>query len=394
MGPIHRSPAALRGTLILGFSAFAVFAFVGSGGMAAAQGAPPAPAVTVAQPLARTISNWDEYTGRFEAVAQVEVRPRVSGFIDLVHFRDGQMVKKGDLLFTIDPRPYQLASEAARAEIARARAQVQLAESDFDRAESLSRNQTITARDVDQRRSSLAVARAALLVAEANLKTQELNVEWTQVRAPIDGRISDKRIDAGNLVAGGQGGNATLLTTIVALDPIHFLFDASEADYLRYSRLFQSGARPSGRDTPNPVQVKLSDETAWNRQGQMDFVDNQLNRRSGTIRGRAVFANADQFLTPGTFGRMRLWAGDAEALLIPDAAIVSDQARKIVLALGPDNKLVPKVVTLGPMADGLRVIREGLAKTDRVVINGLANPFVRPGAVVNPQAGEITIAQR
>jgi membrane fusion protein, multidrug efflux system len=355
---------------------------------ASAQGAPPAPQVVVAIPLAKKITQWDEYTGRFEPVAQVEIRARVSGFLDYVHFRDGQMVKKGDLLFTIDPRPFKLAAESAKADVARAKAQVELAEEDFDRAESLQKNKTITQRDIDLRRSNLSVAQAQLLSAEANLKTQDLNVEWTQVRAPIAGRISNKRIDVGNLVAGGQVG-ATLLTTVVALDPVHFIFDSSEADYLRYSRLFAAGQRPSGRDSPNPAEVKLADETEWKYKGKMDFVDNQLNPRSGTIRGRAVFENKDGFLTAGTFGRMRLWAGDAEALLIPDAAVVSDQARKIVLVLGAENKLLPKVVVLGGMAEGLRVVRSGLSAEDKIVINGLASPFVRPGVTVNPQAGEI-----
>lgn len=370
-------------------SALAVLAApLAAASRAGAQGGPPAPIVSVAQPLQQKVQLWDEYTGRFEAFEQVEVRARVSGYVDRVHFRDGQIIRRGELLFTIDPRPFDLAVEAARAEVARARAQVQLNENEVERAEGLVRNQTITARDVDQRRANLAIARAALLSAEASYKSAQLNVEWTQVKAPIDGRISDKRVDIGNLISGGQAG-ATLLTTIVRLDPIHFVFDASEADYLRYTRLFASGNRPSGRDNPNPVQVRLSDETEWRRTGRMDFVDNQLNIRSGTIRGRAVFDNADQLLTPGTFGRMRLWGGDAEALLVPDAAIVSDQARKVVLTVGADNKVVPKVVTLGPIANGLRIVRDGLRREDRVIVIGLANPMVRPGATVNPQPGEI-----
>ncbi len=355
-----------------------------------AQGGPPAPAVTVASPLMQKIAQWDEYTGRFEAFENVDLRPRVSGYIDKIHFRDGQIVSRGDLLFSIDVRPYQLALDGANADVARARAQVVLAENEVERADGLVRNQTITQRDVDQRRANLSVARATQLSAESAQKTAALNVEWTQVRAPISGRVSDRRIDVGNLVAGGQAG-ATLLTTIVSLDPIRFVFDASEADYIRYSRLSQTGQRASGRDTANPVQVRLSDETEWKRSGKMDFVDNQLNARSGTIRGRAVFENADQFLTPGTFGRMRLWGGDFDALLVPDSSIVSDQARKIVLAIGPENKIVPKVVTLGPISNGLRVIREGLTAQDRVVIDGLANPMVRPGATVNPKAGEIKL---
>lgn len=354
-------------------------------------GPPPVPAVVVAAPVAKRIIQWDEYTGRFEAVAQVEVRARVSGFVDSVHFRDGQTIRQGDLLFTIDPRPFELAVDAARAEVERTKAQVVLAELEVERAEGLTRNQTITQRDVDTRRSNLAVARAGLASAEANLKTALLNLEWTQVRAPIAGRISDKRVDAGNLVSGGASGS-TLLTTIVSLDPIHFTFEASEADYLRYTRLAASGNRPSGRDNPNPVQVRLADETEWKREGQMDFVDNALNARSSTIRGRAIFDNKDQLLTPGTFGRMRLYGGEIDAMLIPDASIVSDQTRKVVFTIGPENKVVPKPVTLGPIVDGLRVIRAGLTAQDRVIIQGLANPMVRPGVTVTPQPGEIKSA--
>ena len=362
-----------------------------AGTLAFAQGAPPAPTVMVASPLAKKVTQWDEYTGRFEAREQVEVRARVSGFVEQIHFRDGQIIKRGDLLFTIDQRPYALTVEASRAEVARTKAQVALAENEVERAEGLTRNQTITARDLDTRKSNLIAARASQSAAEANLKGAELNLEWTQVRAPIAGRISDRRIDAGNLIAGGQAG-ANLLTTIVSLDPIAFVFEASEADFIRYSRLLQNGSRASGRDNPNPVQVRLADEAAWKREGKMDFVDNQLNARSGTIRGRAIFDNKDEFLTPGTFGRMRLFSGELDGLMVPDAVIVSDQTRKVVMTVGPDNKVVPKPVTLGPIVDGLRVVLTGITATDKVIINGSANPMVRPGVVVNPQAGEIKLA--
>jgi membrane fusion protein, multidrug efflux system len=354
----------------------------------AQSGPPPAPPVSVAAPIARKVTLWDEYTGRFEAVEQVEVRARVSGFIEKVHFRDGQMIRQGDPLFSIDRRPYELTVEASRAEVTRARAQVTLAENEVERAEGLTRNQTITVRDLDTRRANLNVAKAAQAAAEANLKAAQLNLDWTDVKAPIAGRISNRRVDAGNLISGGAAG-ANLLTTIVTLDPIHFIFDASEQDYIRYTRLAASGARPSGRETANPVQVRLADETEWKREGRMDFVDNQLNARSATIRGRAIFDNKDLFISPGTFGRMRLFGGEADALLVPDSVVVSDQTRKIVMTVGPDNKVTPKVVTLGPLSDGLRVIRSGLAATDRVIVNGIANPMVRPGATVAPQPGEI-----
>jgi multidrug efflux system membrane fusion protein len=200
-------------------------------------------------------------------------------------------------------------------------------------------------------------------------------------------------VDAGNLVSSGQG-EATLLTTIVRLDQIYFVFDGSEADYIRYARLAAAGGRPSSRDAENPVQVRLADETEWTRTGRMNFVDNRLNARTGTIRGRAVFDNKDYFLTPGTFGRLRLFGGDIDALLIPDQAVISDQARKVVLVVGEDKKVIAKPVTLGPLSEGLRVVSSGLDAKDKVVISGLANPFVRPGAVVDPQPGSIRTAGR
>jgi RND family efflux transporter MFP subunit len=358
---------------------------------ALAQGAPPAPPVTVAAPLARKVAQWDEYTGRFEAVSNVEIRARVSGFIDRVAFTDGALVKKGDPLFVIDQRPYRIAVEAARADVAKAKAQVDVAQTDVGRANSLQQSHVLSQRDIDQRRATLNVAKATALAAEAELDTAELNLTWTEVRAPISGRISDKKVDVGNLISGGQAG-ATLLTTIVSTDPINFVFEASEADYVRYSRLAKEGARPSSREAHTPVQVRLSDESQWNRTGAMDFLDNQVNPRSGTIRGRAVFANHDNFLTPGTFGRMRLFGGDIEALMVPDASIVADQARKIVMVVGPDSKVVGKPVTLGPIIDGLRVVRSGLSRDDKVIITGLANPFVRPGVQVVVQAGTIQLA--
>ena len=352
---------------------------------ALAQGAPPAPPVTVATPLAKRVTNWDEFTGRFEASEQVDVRARVSGFVESVHFRDGDLVKSGDLLFTVDQRPYKLAVDAARAEVARAKAQVDLAQNEVERAEGLTQNRTITARDIDQRRANLNSAIASQQAAEANLKTAELNLEWTQVRAPLAGRASNRRVDAGNLIAGGQSG-ATLLTTIVAVDPIKFVFDASEADYLRYSQ--SQDLRKPG----TPVRVRLSSETKWDREGKIDFVDNALNARSATIRTRAVFPNPDGLLTPGTFGRLRLFAGEADALLVPDSVIVSDQANKIVLTVGAENKVVPKPVQLGAISDGLRVITKGLEPGDKVIVTGIANPMVRPGVAVTPQPTEIKAA--
>jgi membrane fusion protein, multidrug efflux system len=351
-------------------------------------GPPPAPPVTVANPVAKRISTWDEYSGRFEAVESVEVRARVSGFIDKVQFKDGQIVKAGDPLYIIDPRPFQIALDVAKAEVERTKAQVELGENEVERARPLLKSATVTERDFDQRVANLNVARAQQQSAVANVKNAELNLKWTQVVAPISGRISDTKIDTGNLVTGGPSGS-TLLTSIVSLAPIHFVFDVSESDFLRYSRLNLSGERSSSRDVSNPVKVKLGDETDFKHEGKMDFVDNQLNSGSGTLRGRAVLPNTDQLLQPGLFGRLQLFGGDVDALLIPDSAIVSDQMRKIVFLVGEGDTIVPKPVTLGPLYEGLRVIKTGIAATDKVVVDGIANPMVRPGAKVTPKPGEI-----
>jgi len=354
-----------------------------------AGGAPPPPTVTVSQPLKKTITEWDEYTGRFAALATVEVRARVSGFIDSIHFKDGQVVKQGDLLFVIDPRPYKLAVDQAKADVERARAKLEIATSDVDRATPLVRNQTLTEREYDTRKSTQRDAAGGLGSAEAALKQAELNLEWTEVRAPIAGRISDKRVDAGNLITGGTTG-ATLLTEIVSLDQIHFLFDGSEADFLRYLRLAAAGDRPSSRDVQNPVAVRLADETEFKHKGRMDFVDNVVSPKSGTIRGRAIFDNKDGLLTPGFFGRLRLYGGTHESLLIPDSAIASDQSRKIVFAVAEDGTVGAKRVELGPIVDGLRVVRSGLAATDRIVIEGLQR--ARPGQKVTATNGKIEAA--
>jgi multidrug efflux system membrane fusion protein len=357
-----------------------------------AQGGPPPPKVVVSKPIAKQIPRWDEFTGRFEPMEQVEIRPRVSGFIDRIHFKDGQIVQRDDVLFTIDPRPYQIALDSAKADVMKAKAQVVFAAADYERGEQLVASRTVPVKELDQRRANLDTAVASAQSADAAVRNADLNLQWTEVRAPLSGRISDRKVDIGNLVAGGQGTSTTLLTTIVRLDPIYFVFEASEADYLRYSRQAVTGGPEAARDAPTPVQINLADETDWPHRGTMNFVDNRLNARSGTIRGRAIFANKDLFLTPGTFGRARVFGGDIAALLIPDQAISSDQASKVVMTVGPDNKIVPKPVVLGPIAEGLRVIVGGLTASDQVVISGIANPFVRPGAVVDPTPGEIKTA--
>jgi multidrug efflux system membrane fusion protein len=349
---------------------------------------PPPPPVQVANPLPKRIVQWDEYTGRFEAVQRVEVRPRVSGFLEQIHFTDGALVQKGDKLFTIDQRPYQIALDSAKAALLRAQASVARTAADLARAQQLVRTAHVTMRDYDQRKADFDSARADELSAEASMRSAQLNLEWTDVTAPVAGRISDRRVDVGNLVSDANGG--TLLTTIVSLDPIYFTFEGSEADYLRYVRMSRQGQRPSSRDAANPVQVKLADENAWLHNGHMNFVDNEMSARSSTIRGRAIFDNKDFFFLPGTFGHLRLYGGEADVLLVPDAAIASDQAQKVVMVVGADNVVAPRPVVLGGMAYGLRVITSGLSAGDKVIVGGLANPFVRPGATVSPQPGQIT----
>jgi multidrug efflux system membrane fusion protein len=377
--------------ILLGLLAVAAPMLIACDGKPTARSAPPPPAVTVARPLQKTMAEWDEYTGRFEAVETVEVRARVSGFIDSIHFKEGQLVKQGDRLFVIDPRPYRIALEQAKADVERAKAKHDIATLDVQRATPLLRSQTLTEREFDTRRSTERDAAAQVASLEAALKQAELNLEWTEVRAPITGRISDKRVDAGNLITGGPAG-ATLLTVIVSIDPIHFVFDGSEADFLHYMRLAAAGTRPSSRDAQNPVAVRLADETEYGHQGRMNFVDNTLNPKTGTIRGRAVFDNKDGLLTPGFFGRLRLFGGERESLLVPDAAIVSDQASKIVFTVADDGTVESKRIELGPMVDGLRVIRSGLTPTDRIVIDGLQR--AHPGQKVTAEDGKIEAAAR
>jgi multidrug efflux system membrane fusion protein len=362
------------------------FSMIGCDGKPPASSAPAPPAVTVSAPIQKKITEWDEYTGRFAATETVEVRARVSGFLDSIHFKDGQIVKQGDLLFVIDQRPYKLAVEQAKSDVERARAKLEIATSDVERAAPLLRNQTLTAREFDTRRSTQREATGVVNSAETAVKQAELNLEWTEVRAPIAGRISDRRVDAGNLITGGQSG-ATLLTIIVSLDPIHFLFDGSEADFLRYVRLRVAGTSGPRRNAETPVSVRLADEAEYKHAGVLDFVDNALNPKTGTIRGRALIKNENELLLPGYFGRLRLFAGERDVLLIPDSAISSDQASKVVFTVAPDDMVVSKHVELGPIVEGLRVIRSGLAANDRIVIEGIQR--ARPGQKVTAENGKI-----
>ena len=372
-----------RSAHVMRWAAVGVGAFATVG---AAQQVPPKIPVVVALPQQKRITNWDEYSGRFEAVASVEVKARVAGFIDKIHFQDGQIVKAGDLLFTLDKRSYEIAVESSQADVAKADAQVEQTGADVERAQPLVESRTISGQAFDLRRANAAVALAAKQAAEATRKSAELNLEWTEVRAPIAGRVSDKKVDIGTLISGGASApSPTVLTTIVSIDPIHFVFDVSESDYLRYTRLHASGGRPSSRDVSNPVRIRLSDEPDFTHEGKMNFVDNQLSVKSGTLRGRAVLPNAEGLLTPGVFGRLQLFGGEADAILISDSAIISDQARKVVFTVDKEDTVVATPVTLGPMVDGLRVIKTGLKPDMRVIVEGIANPAVRPGGKVDPQ---------
>ena len=348
----------------------------------ATQAAPAPPPVTVAQPVKRTVTDWDEFTGRFDAVQQVQVRARVGGFITAVEFRDGAFVKEGDLLYLIDARPFEAVATQADGQLSDARAKVELAKRELDRALTLQQSQNVAENIVDQRRQALQAAHAAETQAEGVLKAAQLNVEFTHVTAPIGGRVSRHIVDVGNLVQGSEG-NSTLLTSIVSLDPIYIYFDLDEATYLKYNRLWFEGKRPSSRDNPNPVEVSLTGETKPSHSGTVDFLDNQLDVSTGTLRGRAVIPNKDMSILPGQFGRVRLIASAPyEALLVPDTAVATDQARKILFVVKDDNTVEAKPVVLGPLDQGLRVVREGLKPEDRVVVDGLQR--VRVGAKVTP----------
>src|ERR1700674_2406719 len=333
---------------------------------------PPPPAVTVAKPVKRIVVDQDEYVGRVVAVDSVEIRARVSGYLDRVHFTDGQIVKQGELLFTVDKRPFQTALDQAKANLAQARANLAFAESDLARGAQLVKERTITEQTFDQRTQAKRVAEAAVAAQEAAVRQAPLDLEFTELRAPVAGRIGDRRISPGNLVTGGAGGNTSLLATIMSIDPIRFEFTFDEASYLRYERLSKNGRDMTSREGSVVVELRLIDEADFRNQGRMDFVDNVIDRSSGTIRGRAVFSNPDGVFTPGMFGRVRVPGSPSyTALLVPDIAIGTEQTRNYLLAVGADDVATMKYVTLGQVFGNLRVIKSGIAEDDRVIVNGL-----------------------
>jgi len=350
----------------------------------AAGGPPPAPKVTVAKPVMRAVADQDEYVGRFVAVDAIEVRARVSGYLEAIHFKDGQLVRKGDLLFTIDRRPFEASLAQTQANLSQARANLAYAVADLERGQGLVRGSTITQQTFDQRTQAKGVAEASVAAQEAAVRQARLDLEFTELRAPVSGRIGDRRVSAGNLVTGGTTGTTTLLATITSIDPIRFEFTMDETSYLRYMRLAGATTVEANRGINVPVRLKLIDEAKFSHEGKMDFVDNAIDRGSGTIRGRAEFANPEGTLTPGMFARIQVAvAAPAEALLVPDVAIGTEQVRKFVLVVDGENVARPKYVTLGPVMDGLRVITAGLERDDRVIVNGLMQ--ARPGAKVAPQ---------
>ncbi|WP_414462858.1 efflux RND transporter periplasmic adaptor subunit [Hyphomicrobium sp. DY-1] len=346
---------------------------------------PPPPQVTVAKPVKKVVTDYDEYVGRFVALDYVEVRARVSGYLDKIHFTDGQMVKVGDPLFTIDRRPFQAALDQAQASIAQGKANLAFAEADLERGKNLPVGTVITQQTLDQRVQAERVAQANVTAAEASTRQASLDLEFTELTAPISGRIGDRRVSIGNLVTGGTSGNTTLLATIVSVDPIRFEFTMDEASYLRYlDAASVKRADSVDRGLSLDADLKLINDKDFVHHGRIDFVDNAINPSSGTIRGRAVFKNADGRLTPGMFGRIRIASHPPEeALLVPDDAIGTEQVRKFVLAVDKDNVAKPKYVTLGPVIDGLRVITAGLTADDTIIVNGLMR--VRPGSKVTPQ---------
>jgi RND family efflux transporter MFP subunit len=348
-------------------------------------GGPPPPQVTVAKPIKRTVFDYDEYVGRFTAVNSVEVRARVSGYLDKVDFKDGQLVKQGDLLFTIDKRPFQNTLDQARANLVQAQSNLAFTESDYTRGQQLVRDKTITDQTFEQRAQAFRNAKASVTNNEAAVRQAELDLEFTELRAPVNGRIGDRRVSPGNLVTGGTSGNTTLLATIVSTDPIYFEFTFDEASYLRYERLAKTGQDIASRNASVKIALKLIDENDFDHEGRMDFVDNVIDRSTGTIRGRAVFANPNEVFTPGMFARVRVPASPPyEGLLVPDAAIGTEQARRFVVVIDDQNTARQKYVTLGQLtSDNLRVIKEGIGPDDRVVVSGLMQ--ARPGAKVQPQ---------
>src|SRR3984893_18343785 len=356
---------------------------IGGCGKSGGGAAPPPPQVSVAKVLEKRVKDWDEFTGRMQAVETVEIRPRVSGYIDRVAFTEGGQVKRGDLLFVVDPRPYQADADRAAADLQRFKTSLDLARIELTRVQRLKDTGAVSQEELDERKSTLAQAEANSAGAAAALEAARLNLEFTRVTSPIAGRVSRAEVTRGNLVTGGSNGG-TLLTSVVSMDPMYLYFEGDEQSYLRYSQMARNGERPSSRDAANPVRVGLANEEGFPHTGQVDFVDNQLNPQTGTIRARAVLDNKDGVYTPGMFARVQLLgSSEYSAILIDDRAVNTDQNQKYVFVLGANNQVEYRRVKLGRVIDGLRIVREGLKAGDVIVVNGAQR--AHPGLTVTPQ---------
>ena len=344
---------------------------------------PPPPQVSVAQVLERNVKDWDEFTGRLQAVETVEIRPRVSGYIDRVAFTEGSQINRGDLLFVIDPRPYKAEYDRAASEVKRYKTALDLSRIELVRVQRLKDSGAVSEEELDERKSAVAQGEANLAGSEAALETAALNLNFTRVTSPIAGRVSRAEVTRGNLVTGGANGG-TLLSSVVSMDPMYLYFDADEQSYLRYTQMARTGERPSSRDVANPVQVGLANEEGFPHLGTVDFVDNQLNPQTGTIRARAVLQNKDGVFTPGLFARVQLLgSSEHRAILIDDRAVNTDQNQKYVFLLGPNNTIEYRKITLGRIIGGLRTLRDGLKAGDVIVVNGAQR--VHPGMTVTAQ---------
>ncbi len=371
---------ALRTTALGVVLALSVAVIAGCSGQAAETGMPPPPDVSAAPVLVKQISQWDDFSGRVEAVENVDLRPRVSGYIDRVNYEEGQEVRKGDVLFTIDSRSYRAELARAQADLARARSQSELGRSEAARAKKLSELQAISTESYEQRRSAAAEAQANVAAAQAAVDAARLNLEFTQVRAPISGRAGRALVTAGNLVSAGD--SASVLTTLVSLDKMHVHFDTDERTFLHYAELARKGERPSENGAGVPVQVGLVGEDGFPHTGVVDFLDNQVDPATGTIRARALLDNADRAFTPGLFARVRvLGSGEFKAMLIDDKAVLTDQDRKYVYVVDAKGQAQRKDVQLGRTADGLRIVESGLATGDKVIVSGVQKVFF-PGMPV------------
>lgn len=364
---------ALLGAAGLSAIALALLAACGQASANVNPDTPPPPSVTVAQPTAEPVAQFSEHAGRFVAMKEVEVRPRIGGFLQEVHFREGEIVKQGQLLYVIDPAPFQAEVDRSRAQLQQSEATLTLTAGQLSRGDSLFKAGAMSAEERDRRAEAVASARATRDAARASLRANQFNLDYTRVYAPISGRISDTTIDPGNLIQSGE----SILTRIVALNPIHFEFAAAEG--------LLSGSGGPRLNGDEQVAVKLEGESDYGHTGKLDFLDNAIDTSTGTIRGRAVFANDDGSFTPGQYGRLRvLTPATQNSLLVPEKAISSDQSRKYVLVVNADNVVEYRGVTLGQSHGDLRVVRDGLKGDERVVVNGLQRAF--PGAPVTPES--------